>query len=64
MKVKTYSYIADPKWNGTLERRIAVILDNEIIGKVTLAEGSMDRLVEKIVDGVRRYPIDYPNRIM
>ena len=64
MKAKTYSYIADPKWDGTLERRVAVILDNEIIGKVTLLENDMNRLVEKIVDGVRRFPLDYPNRLM
>jgi hypothetical protein len=59
MKAKTYSYIADPKWDGTLERRIAIILDNEIIGNVNLMENSMERLTEKIVEGVRRYYL-YP----
>lgn len=46
---KGSGYIADPKWNGTMQRAIANILDNELIGHVTIASGSLDALVDKIV---------------
>jgi hypothetical protein len=49
-------YIADKKYNGTLERRIAIILDNEIIGKVNLASGSMEKLTDMIVKSFRESP--------
>ena len=50
------NYLADNKYNGTLERRIAIILDNEIIGQVKLASGSMEKLTEKIVKSFRESP--------
>jgi len=50
-------YIADSKYNGTLERRIAIILDSEIIGPVNLvASGSIEKLTEKIVKSFRESP--------
>lgn len=49
-------YLADKKYNGTLERRIAIILDNEIIGPVKLASGSIEKLTEKIVKSFRESP--------
>ena len=50
------NYIADTKYNGTLERRIAIILDNEIIGKVNLASGSIEKLTDMIVKSFRESP--------
>lgn len=50
------NYLADKKYNGTLERRIAIILDNEIIGPVKLASGSIEKLTEKIVKSFRESP--------
>ena len=50
------NYLADKKYNGTLERRIAIILDNEIIGKVNLASGSMEKLTDMIVKSFRESP--------
>lgn len=52
--------IADPKFNGTLERRIALVLDHNFIG---LGEGrdyrlntdSMDALVLKLAEAVRSH---------
>jgi len=50
------NYLADKKYDGTLERRIAIILDNEIIGKVNLASGSMEKLTDMIVKSFRESP--------
>lgn len=49
-------YIADSKFDGSLERRVAVILDSEIIGNVNLASGSLEKLVEMIVKSFRESP--------
>jgi hypothetical protein len=52
---KTYSYIADARWNGTVEREIAIVLDNELIGPTVYASGTMDALVDKLVAAFYRH---------
>jgi hypothetical protein len=63
------NYIADPKYNGTLERKVALIIDHDVIyagrykgqGKqafVLLDEKKgWDGIVKRIVDAVRESPV-------